>query len=735
MQLFLTCPLLGIPLTKRKLAELSLSLLHLQQNVEISSISLPIHPVIAKALERARLLSRRASLEDVGLQMVTDSSFLNRLQSDVNSWIKEIQKITKLDRDPANGSASQEINFWISMERALAGIEDQLKSDAILLTLDILKHNKRFHATVSFLADTGLKEAMEKVAKYNQLMKEFPLDELLSARDIGKVREAIILIFGHLNKKLRLSPYPIRRALPLVEAISKDLNDQLLKVLGGSRVMMLGWPDFDALIGIVEDVFLVWDDQVKEFINLAREVTRKRSEKFLPIKINHFHIKLQERIDFVKTFRKQHQMLSETIERVMTEGEEGKLAVEEVKTAFKNVHDVDVLDVTIDGTDLWVAAENLYNEQVSRVENQIISILRARLAAAKNANEMFRVFSKFNALFIRPKIRGAIQEYQTRLIDSVKEDIRKLQEKFKTQYRGSEAFVMSQVRDTPQVSGAITWARQIDRQLTMYMRRVEDVLGKGWELYAEGQKLAIESNSFKRKIDTKPIYDQWLSDIMKRELHVSGRIFDIGRNRAAGNQLQLTVTFDPQVILLFKEVRNLIWMGFQVPHQISNVAKDAKRVYPVAVSLSETIRTFTTVNTKLSTNSQINSLLASYKKEIQYCISKGMNLKWDYFVTLYAGGLEQRHVFFVKELSALVSLYHDKVNAALSIQDEINLSLEDLKNVKYVHDKFTEILLKVQSLVDKLNLENYANLDQWVQSLDKQIEGILLTRLEAAVQV
>ena len=42
---------------------------------------------------------------------------------------------------------------------------------------------------------------------------------------------------------------------------------------------------------------------------------------------------------------------------------------------------------------------------------------------------MFRVFSKFNALFVRPKIRGAIQEYQTQLIDSVKEDIKRLHDK------------------------------------------------------------------------------------------------------------------------------------------------------------------------------------------------------------------------------------------------------------------------------------------------------------------
>ncbi len=56
------------------------------------------------------------------------------------------------------------------------------------------------------------------------------------------------------------------------------------------------------------------------------------------------------------------------------------------------------------GTAIWVTAETAYNERVGRVENQIISRLRDRLGSAKNAHEMFRVFSKFNSLFVRPKV-------------------------------------------------------------------------------------------------------------------------------------------------------------------------------------------------------------------------------------------------------------------------------------------------------------------------------------------
>ena len=54
---------------------------------------------------------------------------------------------------------------------------------------------------------------------------------------------------------------------------------------------------------------------------------------------------------------------------------------------------------------------------------------------------MFRIFSRFNALFVRPHIRGAIREYQTQLIQRVKDDIEALHDKFKVRDFAAEFFV------------------------------------------------------------------------------------------------------------------------------------------------------------------------------------------------------------------------------------------------------------------------------------------------------
>lgn len=350
------------------------------------------------------------------------------------------------------------------------------------------------------------------------------MDELLSATSLSKVQDSIVQIFNHLNKKIRICPYPVKRALALVGAISGDLDSQLHNLLSGRSLMILEYNAFVALTHQTDAIFKTWDENSKEFTNVAREVMRKRGDKFIPTKLLARHQKTQERLAYIKSFRLSHEQLSRTIANVLgpqsnessgmaltrqgdTVGEDvGDIdAVEEVEKAYAILRDVDFLDVSVEGTQIWVTAENSYNERTSRVENSIIARLRDRLATAKTANEMFRVFSKFNALFVRPKIRGAIQEYQTQLIDTVKQDIATLHERFKRQYGHSEAHAMAQLHDLPPISGAIIWAKQIERQLNAYMKRVEDILGTQWGMYHEGQKLLAESNSFKKKLDTRPV--------------------------------------------------------------------------------------------------------------------------------------------------------------------------------------------------------------------------------------
>ncbi len=163
-----------------------------------------------------------------------------------------------------------------------------------------------------------------------------------------------------------------------------------------------------------------------------------------------------------------------------------EFALEEIKTAFDEFLKIEVLDLSKEGQEKWQDVRNHYDNKVERVENQLTTQLREQLARAKNANEMFRVFSRFNALFFSPRIAGAVQEYQSQLLVTVRKDIESLRNKFLQKYEESSAAKLTEVRDMPFVFGQITWHRQIERKLESYIAKVKQVLGSEWEKHTEG---------------------------------------------------------------------------------------------------------------------------------------------------------------------------------------------------------------------------------------------------------
>jgi len=85
---------------------------------------------------------------------------------------------------------------------------------------------------------------------------------------------------------------------------------------------------------------------------------------------------------------------------------------------------------------------------------------------------MLLIFSKFSALLLRPRIKCAIQEYQTQLLRTLYKDMQSLHDKFLRRYQGSENALLSEERDFPTTSGQMIWAQQIQNKLDKYNERV-----------------------------------------------------------------------------------------------------------------------------------------------------------------------------------------------------------------------------------------------------------------------
>ncbi|CAP31232.1 Protein CBR-DHC-1 [Caenorhabditis briggsae] len=726
------------PTVQKCFTEAEAALLHLQQNIDIPEINLVVNPHILDAIEKARKENRHATMDDLR-EIVEDTNFLNALQAGCNRWVKEIRKVTQLERDPSSGSSLQEMTFWLNLERALLKIAQKRDGEEVTLTLEALKCGKRFHATVSFDSDTGLKQKLAVVQDYNTLMKDFPLSELVSASDVPKLTHAIAGIFLHL-RKLRSTKYPLQRALRLVEAISRDLNSQLLKVLSSYSLMHVPIVEFNDIMSQCQALFSKWDDEYDKFIALLRDINKKKRDdpSKLSWKVTAVHKRLEQRLTQIFQFRKQHEQFRTVIERVLrpvgnsssrskeefmvdsTEGE--KSPDEQVDIAYEILKNVEFLDVD---SPAWENAFKRYEDQIGVVETAITTRLKGQLESSRNSNEMFSIFSRYNALFIRPRIRGAIYEYQTRLINRVKDDINKLQERF-TKARGEQGVKIMQTAGLPPFSAKIMWIRNFERQLQRYMKRVEDVLGKQWENHVDGRQLKADGDNFKVKLNTQPMFEDWVETVQSQNWVLPNKILTVDRVQVDGRmQLQLKVNYNLDSLVLYKEVSHLKTMGFRVPLKIVNWAHQANQMHPSATSLIEATRTFSSVNAALASVQGVDSLLASYKKDIQNQLLEGATLGWDsYKVDQYQ-----------LKLAETVNTYQERCEELLNVVRIVNADLNVLKSCRYDKETIENLLTSIQKGVDQLSLGNYSNLAQWVNTLDRQIEAILARRVEDAIRV
>lgn len=340
----------GIQTVSKKLKELVLAVQQAQQNVDIPLIELPIDSAIKAAVEKAAAEKRKPVIEDMG-EKLQDSTYLISLQSHVNRWIKDIQKVCRMQRDPSTGTAVEEVNFWLGFERALKHVEEQLKATEAEFTLTVLKHTRKVFATMSFEQDSGLKQATEVVQNTNILMRDFPLNDLCSASTVEQLTQAIRTIFAHLRKLKNATLYPLSRAYFLVEALSRDLSAQLLSITSRQNLLAMGYEEFEHTTAGCSELFRTWDEEVRHFKETVRELSKKRglSER-PPSKLVCEHVVLQERIVEVRQFRRQHQRLKEVLNRVLADGMGSDVAAQkDLTAAYQIVEALDMLDVSRTG--------------------------------------------------------------------------------------------------------------------------------------------------------------------------------------------------------------------------------------------------------------------------------------------------------------------------------------------------------------------------------------------------
>ena len=99
------------------------------------------------------------------------------------------------------------------------------------------------------------------------------------------------------------------------------------------------------------------------------------------------------------------------------------------------------------------------------------------------------------------------------------------------------------------------------------------------------------------------------------------------------------------------------------------------------------------------------------RSKVEDLILKGADLEWE----------SRKLDSYVQKVTESISLFQEKVDDLLVIEEQIDLEVKALDTCPYSHSMFTEVLAKVQKHVDDLSLNQYSNLPQWVARLDEEV--------------
>ena len=738
-----------------KIRELDVAIGQSQRNARLPHVQLQVDPLIEQVAS-SMTSTNNLDWHALGLgEKLTDDDVLNRLQSGVSQWITHIRKITVLTKTTPFPMIAEETNadleeiaFWNQLNQELISIQQQLSSPGVEVTLALLREAKRFVATLALENNTGLEQAVGVAQDVEHFLKSYPVVDFQAARDFEKVSNATNAIFDHLPKVRQSRYYSLERSAQLLEATTLTLRRSMESILQEqfSNFLYMDFKEFENKVRFpTQDVFVQFEDRWEQFKEFFLDQARRRKmpnpAKILEQIVLH-HLPLANRLDQVYEFRSNHERLREVVQQVLQDDNDEQGAIQTVESAPRLVFaSLDLLDLGSGGQKALESALEEYDFQMDAMEERLAKLLRDKLTACQDAEDMFRVFARFNPLLTRTRVRGAVKEFQIQLIATVAQAIQKLQSKFTLKYESSSAARIARLRGIPQVSGKILWAKQMERQVNALMERMGDVLGPNWGQQLEGRQLRKSGDELLAKLDAKSFFRAWVAEWEKDlAVHSSSRLHSypvvVETNR--DNELFAKVNFDEKSEMLFKEIRHLKWLGFEkdVPKTLSMVSDEAMHRYPFAIAIKTALRSYQTVRSLITAS--LEPLVMPQLLEIRELISEAFDVKLDTSTAI----AKKRRIRWdspnisdwVARLSDSVTKLEERVEQLLHTCDTVESAIGRLSTVEYSSASIGDVLDSIQRSIDEMSMSGYSDLAVWVRSVDERLAIVLAQRLNTALE-
>ena len=596
-----------------------------------------------------------------------EAQTLNALQQNANEWVAQIQTILQNEYTGENIKDYQ-IKSGEYQDK-LQKVMERLRSADFQTVFEILKQRKRFHNF--HVIESQVLDRLDSVRKIHFVLKDFPIDQILQATTIRDLNTALSNCFAHLLRKLKLK-FILEKWI--IEQLDREITKKLTLLLGD--VLRVDYFKFLEMNDQTSSIFESWDENYQEFITLVRDNSRKEGQRFVPFRIDLTSTKIKIRMNFFANFRKDHQVIAESLE------------AKSVRNAIEPFAKIDAFD---DNLEKWNAAEKNYLDKIAIVEADVISELKAELKLASTTHQMYLIFKKNQKLLSRPAIRGALMEYQIKLVESVFTEVANLHEIYSVGSKNN--LELSASRDIPELAGKIMFARNIEHRLKRLMEKIKEINFDSWSTSVQNQKLIELEKRLLILVDTTSVLKTFVDAQMKNQ-PINGFVL-IATKRSALGKARIAVNFDPDKVTCFKNVKALTDLGLSLPLSIQTGAKDARRLYPFVISLENSLRIYSKISESIE-GSRIDILCASVSSCIQRHLYDNITLKWDTLLALSYSESRPKVITKLAELSTKI----ESDAQQCKIADEIIFGMiEKLGSCAYERREFDTLLSGIQKEV------------------------------------
>lgn len=698
----------SLRMTKSKLKNVSYTLHNMQYTICTPEIVSMAHPRVQDLVKEGK---HEADFEST---LLKDSNFLNALQSIVNQWLELSRGLCDTDRDVRDGSAYDEIQFWSDLQKSLMSLAQQLRSPEVRTTMSILVATKRWNSVSGFVAETGVTDRLKIVSEYNQFISSIPLKVLSSAEKVEDVIKCIDLLASAL-KKFRFTSFPEQRFALLMSKISQEVHGKLLEVI--PNLFTAADEDFENYMRLISVALVKWNDTIQENKIQLREVIRRRGHSFsTAIDIRPNAEDLQESLKQLSEFRDRHAILKASLETIRYDG-----YFQDLEFLFEPIG-------TLPNTSIasWAKEEALYRQRLSVIEEKLIVVWRTALDRGSSSEEMINQYAIFAPLMAsHPKLRSVMRDCQEGLLSIVKEEITALSLKVEGMHQVEEVLLLKGL--TP-ITAFILQCLQIRDRILILRKRSSILLGLNWETLPEGKTLSSRFIELTQKTDCTAAFHTWKEKASQLKLDkLDTPMLKVLSNH--DDHYELLVNFDFSAGSIFKEVRDLGSMGFNIPNGIIRTALKFGDIQCSASIILEQLQTFLSVVSGLDSRTYTAVLLRKNVDAVWRLIGRATVAVWsNSAVDPRLKGHENTSFNHIKDLEMAVSLVLKDFEVLEESEMLLKRAFEALVNAPSNTKLASEAIASIQSILVGMTTLQFETLNELTSLLNRHIEEIILSK-------